>query len=303
MVGLSVCPMKITFGIILLLLASMAAFAQTQPSLYENKELGVRFTIPEGWTVGDGAAKEAYARAAQMHESQHLLLLLTRKAGDAPIERITLVAQDFPPNTFPSPETATRYVDSWAEGHPILDRDTNKKLYAAVPAAVAEFKSRTTPERWFELYATTHRSNLFRVLAELNSESALEESERAIASLRVKPDWEDPDERLANEANASQAPLRVRVSQGVTQGLILKKVQPEYPPLARQARVQGLVVMRALINKQGKIVELTVMSGHPLLVPAAIHAVHQWEYKPYILNGEAVSVETQITVSFTLVGG
>jgi periplasmic protein TonB len=98
-------------------------------------------------------------------------------------------------------------------------------------------------------------------------------------------------------------PQRVRVSQGVTQGLLIRKVQPNYPPLARQARIQGSVLLQAEISKEGTIQNLRLISGHPMLAPAAIEAVKQWRYKPYILNGEPVEVETQITVNFTLSGG
>jgi protein TonB len=98
-------------------------------------------------------------------------------------------------------------------------------------------------------------------------------------------------------------PQRVRVSQGVTQGLLIRKVTPTYPPLARQARIQGQVVLQAEISKDGAIQNLHLISGHPMLAPAAIEAVKQWRYKPYILNGEPVEVETQITVNFSLSGG
>jgi len=98
-------------------------------------------------------------------------------------------------------------------------------------------------------------------------------------------------------------PQRVRVSQGVTQGLLIRKIQPTYPPLARQARIQGSVLLQAEISKDGTIQNLRLMNGHPMLAPAAIEAVKQWRYKPYILNGEPVEVETQITVNFTLSGG
>ena len=97
-------------------------------------------------------------------------------------------------------------------------------------------------------------------------------------------------------------PQRIRVSQGVTQGLKIRDVKPNYPPLARQARIQGSVLLQAVISKDGSIEDLKVISGHPMLVPAAIDAVKQWKYKPYILNGEPVVVDTQITVNFTLGG-
>jgi periplasmic protein TonB len=98
-------------------------------------------------------------------------------------------------------------------------------------------------------------------------------------------------------------PQRVRVSQGVTQGLVIRRIQPAYPPLARQARIQGQVVLQAEISKDGTIQNLRLISGHPMLAPAAIEAVKQWRYKPYFLNGEPVEVETQITVNFSLSGG
>ena len=98
-------------------------------------------------------------------------------------------------------------------------------------------------------------------------------------------------------------PQRVRVSSGVSQGLIVRRVQPNYPPLARQARIQGTVVLQAMISKDGNIENLQLISGHPMLAPAAIEAVKQWKYKPYLLNGEPVEVETQVQVNFTLAGG
>src|SRR6202043_3105386 len=98
-------------------------------------------------------------------------------------------------------------------------------------------------------------------------------------------------------------PQRVRVSAGVTSGLLIRKVQPNYPPLARQARIQGTVVLHAVISKAGSIENLTVVSGHPMLAPAAIDAVKQWKYKPYLLNGEPVEVDTEVQVNFTLAGG
>jgi periplasmic protein TonB len=99
------------------------------------------------------------------------------------------------------------------------------------------------------------------------------------------------------------APQRIRVSQGVSAGLLVRRVQPNYPPLARQARIQGTVVLRAVISKDGSITGLQLISGHPMLAPYAIEAVKQWKYKPYLLNGEPVEVDTEVLVNFTLSGG
>lgn len=95
-------------------------------------------------------------------------------------------------------------------------------------------------------------------------------------------------------------PQRIRISQGVTKGLLIHRVEPTYPPLARAARVQGEVVLTAVISTSGEIENLQLVSGHPMLVPEAIAAVRQWRYKPYLLNGQPVEVETTITVIFSL---
>ena len=97
----------------------------------------------------------------------------------------------------------------------------------------------------------------------------------------------------------SVAPVRVST---ISEGNLVRKVQPAYPPLARSARIQGQVLLQAIISKQGGIENLKVLAGHPMLVPAAIEAVRQWRYRPYVLNNEPVEVETQITVNFSLSG-
>lgn len=95
-------------------------------------------------------------------------------------------------------------------------------------------------------------------------------------------------------------PQRVRISQGVTSGLLIQKVQPAYPLLAKAGRIQGDVVLKAIISRDGVIENLQLVSGHPMLVPAAIEAVREWRYRPYLLNGQPVEVETTITVIFSL---
>ena len=96
---------------------------------------------------------------------------------------------------------------------------------------------------------------------------------------------------------------RIQVSGGVSQGFLIQQVRPAYPAPAIAARVQGPVILNALISRGGTIENLRLVSGHPMLVQAAIEAVRQWRYRPYLLNGEPVEVETQITVNFTLGGG
>jgi len=90
------------------------------------------------------------------------------------------------------------------------------------------------------------------------------------------------------------------VAEGVTEGFLIRKLQPSYPELARTARIEGTVTFGAIIGAGGNIVSLAVLSGNPFLVEAALDAVKQWKYKPYKLGGHAVSVRTEIRVNFAL---
>jgi len=91
---------------------------------------------------------------------------------------------------------------------------------------------------------------------------------------------------------------RIVVSQGISQGLLLQRVNPSYPAVARQAHISGDVLLQAVIGKDGSIQHLKVLHGQPLLVQSALTAVKQWRYRPYLLNGNPVEIETQIMVQF-----
>jgi periplasmic protein TonB len=90
------------------------------------------------------------------------------------------------------------------------------------------------------------------------------------------------------------------MSEGVMEAALIRKVQPEYPTLARVAHVSGMVRLRAIIGTDGRIRELEVISGSPFLQASAVAAVREWRYRPTLLNGRAVEVETLITVNFVL---
>ncbi|MFQ5927839.1 MAG: energy transducer TonB [Terriglobia bacterium] len=97
-----------------------------------------------------------------------------------------------------------------------------------------------------------------------------------------------------------EPPKRIRVSSGVQSARKIHHVRPVYPPLAKQARIRGTVRLEAIIAKDGTIQNLTVISGHPLLVQAALDAVSQWRYEPTLLNNEPVEIQTFIDVIFKL---
>ncbi len=96
-------------------------------------------------------------------------------------------------------------------------------------------------------------------------------------------------------------PVRSSVRPSVVlEGILVKRVEPVYPQLAKITHVEGQVVLHAIIDSEGRLVNLKANSGPPMLMAAAIDAVRQWRYRPYILNGMPIEVETQITVNFSL---
>ena len=103
-----------------------------------------------------------------------------------------------------------------------------------------------------------------------------------------------------DEPQSAVAKGPLRLSESVVQAQLLSRIEPRYPPLALETRTQGTVRLRAIISRDGRITALEVISGHPLLVQAALEAVRQWRYRPTLLDGEPVDVETSITVNFQL---
>jgi protein TonB len=100
---------------------------------------------------------------------------------------------------------------------------------------------------------------------------------------------------------AVAAPAKpMRISSGVSEGMLVQKIEPAYPVIAQRAHIQGTVRLQAIISRQGTIENLQLIEGHPMLVPAAIDAVKQWKYRPYVLNGEPLPVETIVIVNFHL---
>jgi protein TonB len=141
-----------------------------------------------------------------------------------------------------------------------------------------------------------------KLTARAKTQSQGEESAPALPSpLAVAPANDRNLSGLMASASSSvpkPSLATVRISQGVSQGLLIKRVQPKYPPAALAVRSQGAVQIEATINKEGNVTNLKVLSGDPVLAHAALEAVRQWRYKPYYLDGEPVEIQTQITVNF-----
>lgn len=109
-----------------------------------------------------------------------------------------------------------------------------------------------------------------------------------------------PQVHACDNSPESTAPKRVRVSSGVMQALMTSKERPKYPEDARNQHIEGVVVLDVEIGKDGAVCDVALISGHPMLAQAAIDAVRSWKYRPYLLNGEPIEVETSAQVNFTL---
>jgi len=104
-------------------------------------------------------------------------------------------------------------------------------------------------------------------------------------------------------AKTSPTPKRMRIASRVAEANLIHNVAPTYPPEAGRARIEGTVVLLAVIAKDGSVEDVRVKSGLSVLAQAAIEAVKQWRYRPYLLNGEPIEVDSQITIDFTLPRG
>ena len=134
------------------------------------------------------------------------------------------------------------------------------------------------------------RKSLFTVFAALSLNGL---------ALGQTQDQASPTQPPSSQAQPD-SPEHVRVQVGVTRGMLVKKVPPKYPKKARKNHIEGTVVLHAKISKEGDVADLSVISGDPMLTQAALDAVKQWKYRPYLLGGKPVEVVTQITVNFQL---
>jgi TonB family protein len=152
------------------------------------------------------------------------------------------------------------------------------------------------PQQEAELRARLNRRNELATTYLKRAQSLDPENPRR----RVALERASAEPNIVNMPPAEPGVKRITVGGNVQQANIVRKVEPEYPPLARQARIQGTVRFTAVLATDGSVKQLTLLSGHPLLVQAAKQAVEQWRFRPTLLNGEPVEVNTNIDVGFTL---
>jgi TonB family protein len=288
---------------------------------YSNQCLGFSYPIPDGWEPNfEVGAIVPEGMATHSSGGGVILLVLDQHTGRPFRNRIVLSslhATGFKIDIDGFVSKFVRAQVSQSQEDTELSRDTFPANFAGKQFFRADYRESLPAGALYKAFiATKFREHFLGWSLVAGSPQELEESAGSLQRISFRVD--EPVQSckdappstgiiggvLSSKPSMSQSnsglPMRVRVSQGVSTGLLVTKVPPQYPDDAKQARIQGQVVLKALIDKNGDVEDLSLVSGHPLLAPAAIEAVKQWKYKPYLLNGQPVKVETQILVNFQL---
>lgn len=294
--------------------------------VYVNEFLGFSYPIPEGWQIDDKTEDNDGKVKAVLFPGGGLILLMIDQHTGAPFfNRIVLSALDARSLSVDTQGFVSKFVRAQlGRGGTELVRDSIPAEFVGKHFFREDYKESSTRGAVYKAFVCTKfRGYFLGWTLVAGSLSELEEAVKSLQHISFREDKPSSTDETAEvtgivpgsgpagviggvpgsvtRSNQMQS-VRVRVSQGVSQAFLITKVQPRYPDDARQGRIQGSVVLKAEIDKNGSVEDLILVSGHPLLAPAAIEAVKQWKYKPYLLNGQPVGVETQITVAFQLSG-
>ena len=251
-------------------------------NIYANQPLGITWEFPKEWAVQNEGT-------SLLSDKYHVMLRLLPSGTQSK----ELVEIDY------STESDTARLVSLVQ-RKAWEPSGQVRYYTVgggIPAGRNDYTSKDAPPRFLTVLNGQRRGALNLVFV-AESAARIEELVQAALRIKVQPDWGSPDD--LPQVTPGSLPRRIRVSQGVLNGMVDRNVQPTYPQAAREAGIQGPVMFLAHISTDGTMKNLFVLRGPPLLVQAALEAVTQWRYKPYVLNGNPIELETQITVNFTL---
>ncbi len=289
---------------------------------YTNDCLGFSLVLQQGWERSNPGVTDLGV-ALHLPGGGLSLLILSRHAATALGDSLSLRAVD----TSPSPAiTAEQYVTLSAQRQIQIDpqkRELTRGAYAIDYGGKRFFRAdykqsmgNNGPLYLGNVY-TRFRGYLIGGALTASSPEALDEAANILQKIMFRDDQQNPacvpgtNDGLqpgvqfgvigSVALSSSIKPgSHIRVSSGVSSGLLVQKVQPQYPEAARKEHIQGTVILGASINEKGDVETLTPVSGDPALVPAAMEAVKQWKYKPYLLNGTPMTIDTQVRIDFTL---
>ena len=288
---------------------------------YTNDCLGFSLALPEGWEASNPAAK---APGVAIHAGGALwLLTLNRQTGSVLGESILLLAVDTSPSfALTSEQFVTQFVQRTINIDPRrreLIRAAHTVDYGGKQFYRADYEQ--SSDKGGAMYLghiyTKFRAHLIGITLIASSPEALDESAKVLEKIAFRDDQPNPacvpgtndglQPGTAFGVLGSVAPTgsvkpgsRVRVSSGVSSGLLVKRVEPQYPEAARKGRIAGTIILSASISELGNVESVELVSGDRTLAPAAIEAVKQWKYKPFLLNGTPMTMVTQVVVDFKL---
>jgi len=271
-------------------------------NIYSNECLGFSLPIPAGWEM-DTKVVGTDARAKHIAGGGLTLLYLRPLGKPSGVEFIHLSALDATGQAASVKEYVSKLVH-W-QAHSVrfedgtfvqkkLIRDASPVDYGGKRFFRAEFKQSVRGDTFYVGFIYTGFRGYF--LGEefvARTPSELDKTADSLLGISFRE-----DERNSRCVEDPTHPGIIRLSEGASQRLLLTKIEPDYPEEARRTHVKGPVVLKALIGTTGDVEDLTLVSGPQLLVPAAMEAVRQWKYKPFLMGSEAVKMETQITLSF-----
>ena len=284
---------------------------------YSNECLGFSLQLPTGWVTPYQQATQA--RARHIPGGLSLLLIRQQTSGSNAILLLARENASFAGNT---QQLVSKLVQDYVDASPStrsLLGDVHPVKYGGQQFFRQDYKRDIEggATLYMAFVLTSFRgffmggSLVAESAEELNKEADLLsgvsfQKDAAPPSCSTGPDIQPTAGTIGGMVTSKPLspppgwlPARVRVSTKVSEALLIKKVNPEYPPIARQKHIEGVVVLTAVINARGDVQDLSVLSGDPLLVSAATEAVKQWKYKPYLLAGDPTNMETLINVSFT----
>jgi TonB family protein len=269
---------------------------------YSNPCLGFTFAIPQGWDISmivgrDGKAKHLPGGGLD-------LLAIQQHTDAPPSNMLLLTASDAAGQTQSAEEFVNNAVHTQIGAH--AGRELIREAYAVEYGGKKFYRSdfkqsfSNGVSSFLSILETKFRGYYIGATLQTGSVESLDRTADSLASMTFFDDQPNPACVSGVEAAPAAKPLRIRVSEGVSKGLLEKRVEPAYPQEARRKQVEGLVILKVIISTTGDVSEASLLKGDPLLASAAIDAVKQWKYKPFLLNGQAVEVEAQVTVPFTL---
>ncbi len=285
-------------SLLFVLLLRTAALAQA-PDVYTNSANRFTLRTPDGWKVADEAVRAKLEQAQQVRSGPRVTVMLALTRISDPGDAIVLTSEKYVGTllsgvSYQLGEKYIRLMRAKAEGA-VSDGEPHADLVGGLQFSRADFHSGGPPAHYFTVLAAGIRDHVLEIQVTASTPESLQSALASLhSSLEFRPDWEAP-------APSGPASMRcVRISQKVLNALILHKVTPRYPDSARHDHLEGAVILHVMISPAGALDRAWVIEGGPPLSRAALEAVQQWRFRPYLLNGEPQEVDSQITINFEL---